>query len=64
LALAKVRRVGGSLVVTIPNELAQKQDLKPGQLVDIEVRKAKKSFFGMDRGIGPFTRDDQATDHD
>ena len=64
MALAKVRRVGGSLVVTIPNEVAQEEDLKPGELVNIEVRKAKKSFFGIDRGIGPFTRDDEMTDHD
>jgi len=42
-----VRRVGGSLVVTIPDEVAQEQRLRPGELVDIEVRKAKKSFFGI-----------------
>ena len=64
MALAKVRRVGGSLVVTIPNEVAQEEDLKPGELVNIEVRKAKKSFFGIDRGIGPFTHDNEMTDHD
>ncbi len=28
------------------------------------VRKAKKSFLGIDRSIGPFTRDDEMTDHD
>ncbi len=64
MSLAKVRRVGGSLVVTIPNELAREQGLRPGELVNIELRKAKKSFFGMDRGIGPFTRDDEMADHD
>ncbi len=64
MAIVKVRRVGGSLVVTIPDEVAREQGLKPGELVNIEVRKARKSFFGMDRGIGPFTRDDEMTDHD
>ncbi len=28
------------------------------------VRKAKKSFLGINRSIGPFTRDDEMTDHD
>ncbi len=64
MALAKVRRVGGSLVVTIPNKVAREHGLKPGELVTIEVRRARKSFFGMDRGIGPFTLDDEMTDHD
>ena len=64
MAIVKVRRVGGSLVVTIPDEVAREQGLKPGELVNIEVRKARKSFFGMDRGIGPFTLDDEMTDHD
>ncbi len=64
MAIVKVRRVGGSPVVTIPDEVAREQGLKPGELVNIEVRKARKSFFGMDRGIGPFTRDDEMTDHD
>ncbi len=64
MAIAKVRRVGRSLVVTIPNEVAREEGLKPGELVNIEVRKAKKSFFGIDHGIGLFTRDDEMTDHD
>lgn len=29
-----------------------------------QTRKTKKSFFGIDRGIGRFTRDDEMTDHD
>ncbi|HZY95126.1 MAG TPA: AbrB/MazE/SpoVT family DNA-binding domain-containing protein [Candidatus Bathyarchaeia archaeon] len=64
MALAKVRRVGGSLVVTIPSEVAEQEGLKPGEVVNIEVHKARKSFFGIDRGIGPFTADDEMKDHD
>ena len=63
MALARFRKVGGKLVVTIPRK-ATEEGVKPGELVNIEVRKAKKSFFGIDRGIGPFTRDDEMTDHD
>jgi antitoxin component of MazEF toxin-antitoxin module len=64
LALARVRKVGGSLVVTIPREVAEEEGVKPGELVNVEIRKTRKSFFGAARGIGPFTRDDEMTDHD
>lgn len=64
LALARVRKVGGSLIVTIPREVVEEEGVKPGELVNIEIRKTKKSFFGAARGIGPFTRDDEMRDHD
>jgi antitoxin component of MazEF toxin-antitoxin module len=64
LALARVRKVGGSLIVTIPREVAEEEGVKPGELVNIEIRKTKKSFFGAARGIGPFTREDEMKDHD
>jgi putative addiction module antidote len=35
----KIRRVGNSLVVTIPKEEAERQGLHEGDLVGIEVRK-------------------------
>ena len=64
MAVTRVRKVGGSLVVTIPREVVEAEDVKPGELVNIEVHKAKKSFFGIARGIGPFTPDDEMKDHD
>jgi antitoxin component of MazEF toxin-antitoxin module len=64
LALARVRKVGGSLIVTIPREVAEEEGVKPGELVNIEIHKTKKSFFGAARGIGPFTREDEMKDHD
>ena len=64
MALAKVRRARGSLVVTIPSEVAEQEGLRPGELVNIEVRKARKGFFGIDKGIGPFTQEDEMKDHD
>lgn len=64
LALARVRKVGGSLIVTIPREVVEEEGVKPGELVNIEIRKTKKSFFGAARGIGPFTREDEMRDHD
>ena len=64
LALARVRKVGGRLVVTNSRKAAEKEGVKSRDPVNIEVRKPKKSFFGIDPGIGPFTVDDEMTDHD
>ncbi len=64
MALAKVRKVGGSLMVTIPREVAEEEGIKPGETVNVEVRKVRKSFFGTARGIGPFTAEDEMKDHD
>ena len=61
---ARVRRIGGRLVVTIPPEVAEEERVKAGELVNVEVRKAKKSCLGSDRGVAPFTADDEMTDHD
>jgi len=59
LALAKVRKVGGSLVVTIPKEVAEEEGVRPGEIVNIEVRKTRKSYFGIARGVGPFKKADE-----
>ena len=64
MALARVRKVGGRLVVTNSRKAAEKEGVKSRDPVNIEVRKPKKSFFGIDPGIGPFTVDDEMTDHD
>jgi len=64
LALTRVRKVGGSLVVTIPREVVEEEGVKPGELVNVEIRKTRKSFFGAARGIGPFTVEDEMKDHD
>jgi antitoxin component of MazEF toxin-antitoxin module len=61
--LAKVRKIGGSLVVTIPKRLAEQEDVREGDLVKIEVRKARKSFFGATPGIGSMTREDELDAH-
>ena len=57
--LVKTRAVGGSLIVTIPKEVAEAEGLKEGELVEIEVEKVSKSFFGAAKGVGPFTKEDE-----
>ena len=57
--LAKTRSLGGSMVVTIPKPIVDYEDLKPGETVKIIVTKIKKDGFGMFKGIGSFTEEDE-----
>ncbi len=57
--LTKTREVGGSLVVTIPAKIVKSEKLKKDELVEIEVRRHKKDFFGALKGIGSFTKEDE-----
>ncbi len=63
-AIAKVRAVGGSLTVTIPKNAVAAESIRKGDLVTIEVEKGKKDFFGVLRGVGPFTQEDELKAHD
>ena len=58
-SVTKLRRVGGSIVATVPKKLIELEGLMPGQTVKIKVERIKKSFFGAARGIGPFTKEDE-----
>ncbi len=60
---AKTRKVGGSIMVTIPKEVVEQEDIHEGDLVEVEVRKARKSGFGILPGIGPMTREDELDTH-
>ena len=54
--ISKTRKVGGSLVITIPSEIVQIEQLQPEQWVEIEVKKQKKDYFGALKGIGSYRR--------
>jgi len=64
MSVVKVRKVGGSLVVTVPKEIVESEGIREGEIVMIEVRKVKKSFFGAARGVGSFSAEDELTTHD
>lgn len=63
-ALVKSRKVGGSIVVSIPKKVAEYEGIREGELLEIDVRKAKKDWFGAFKGIGPFTREDELDTHE
>ena len=62
--LAKTRKVGGSLVVTLPKELVETQKIRENEYVEITVKKCKIDGFGILKGIGPFTVEDELTAHE
>ena len=62
--MSKAISVGGSLMVTIPRQLVEMLNLHPNEPIEIEVKKIKKSGFGVFRGIGKFTKEDELHLHD
>lgn len=60
--LAKTRKIGGSIVITIPKEVIKEQGIHEDELVEIQVKKRKKDYFGMLKGIGEFKREDRMED--
>ena len=64
MSVSRVRRVGGSLMVTIPKELAEALGIREGELVKIEVRKLRRDFFGALRGLSPMTAEEELHTHE
>jgi antitoxin component of MazEF toxin-antitoxin module len=62
-AVIRAKRVGGSIMVRIPKEVVEQEDIHEGEMVEVDVRKARKSGFGIDPGIGPMTREDELDTH-
>ncbi len=62
-ALVKTRKVGGSVVVRIPKDAAEQEGIGAGDLVELEVRKARKDWFGALKGVGSFSRADELDAH-
>ena len=63
-SLTKTRKVGGSLVVTLPKKLVESQKIKEGEVVEVTVKKLRKAGFGSLKGIGPFTAEDEMDTHE
>ncbi len=57
--ITKTRKIGGSLVVTIPKSIVAEEGLTENQVVKVEIKKVRKSGFGMFKGLRPFNKDDK-----
>jgi antitoxin component of MazEF toxin-antitoxin module len=62
--LVKTRKEGGSIVVSTPKEATEQEGIKEGELVELEMRKPRKDWFGATKGVGSFTRADELDTHD
>jgi bifunctional DNA-binding transcriptional regulator/antitoxin component of YhaV-PrlF toxin-antitoxin module len=57
--LTKTWKVGGLIVVTLPEELVETQKIKENEFVEITVKKCRKDGFGILKGMAPFTVEDE-----
>lgn len=62
--VAEAKKIGGSLMVRIPAEAASAEGIQQGDLLEIQIKKVRKSWFGAYPGIGPMTREDELDTHD
>lgn len=62
--LARARKVGGSLMVRIPPEIIEQEHIKQDEILSISVEKVKKDGFGIFKGIGSFTKEDELDTHE
>ncbi|MBM5805630.1 MAG: AbrB/MazE/SpoVT family DNA-binding domain-containing protein [Candidatus Verstraetearchaeota archaeon] len=64
MSLAKVRKVGGSLVVTLPKELVESKKIREGEIVNVDIRKVRMDGFGIFKGMSSFTAGDEMKAHE
>jgi len=62
-ALARAKKVGGSIMVRLPKEVVQHEDIHEGEMVELDVRKTRKGWLGATPEISPFTHDDELETH-
>ena len=55
----RATRVGGSIMIRIPKEIADIEHITEGTYVHIDVKKARRDFFGSMKGVKPFTKEDR-----
>jgi len=63
-ALTRAKKIGGSIMVRLPKELVEQEDIHEGEMVEVEVTKAKRSWFGATPNLGPFVHEDELDAHE
>jgi len=58
-AITKTRKIGGSLIVTIPKTIVEHEGLIEDQIVIINIEKVKKSGFGISKNKTSFKKADK-----
>lgn len=57
---AKAKRVGGSIMVTLPKPVVDLLGITEGDILELSIRLPQEDLFGALRGIGEFTEEDRA----
>ncbi|MBI2136366.1 AbrB/MazE/SpoVT family DNA-binding domain-containing protein [Candidatus Woesearchaeota archaeon] len=57
------RKVGGSLMVRIPKDIVEIEQIDEGETLQVEIRKLKKDCFGILSGLKPFTKTEKLDIH-
>ena len=58
-AFCRTRKIGGSLVTTIPRDIVEELGIHENETIELEIRKPRKSAFGMFKGFTPFNEKDR-----
>ena len=56
--IQKARKVGGSVMVRIPKEIVEMENIAEGEAVQIDIKKVRKDFFGISRGLKPYNKEE------
>ncbi len=54
--IQRAKKVGGSLMVRIPKDIVEIENIEEGQVLQVEINKIKKDWFGAFRELKPFNK--------
>jgi len=60
----RTRRVGGSLVITLPHEVVDLIGVREKEVLRVTVARPRRSFFGAFRGVGTYSHRERADHRD
>lgn len=56
--IQRAKKIGGSLMVRIPKDIVDAENILPGEDLVIGVRKVRKDWFGAFPGLKPFKKEE------
>ena len=59
ITIQKTKKIGGSLMVTIPYDIVQREHISEGENIQIEVKKVKKNCFGILPHLPPWKKEEK-----
>ncbi len=61
--IVKTRKLGGSIITTIPSDAVKAMSIKPNETLELDIKKHRRSFFGIAKGMREFTEEDRFDRH-